>query len=239
MAKRSYARRSKRKSRKRRSRRRVGRRGRINRAHGSLLPERMTVTHRFSQEFDMTDSTTGSTNLYRLNSLYDPDQTGVGHQPILRDQMTLLYNRYRVTKAVVTVRTVVYREGTTYNDDQGILCHHWFSGGSGAAGQMTVSGVPYTEWKEGDDNAVQILSGLDEKYSKTFFKRTIYMNALAGEDTSKDNEWSSYASGNPGLLGWYQLSMYKATTAARVRCKVFLDIKQTAQWTQPLKVVGS
>lgn len=30
------------------------------------------------------------------SSIYDPDLTGVGHQPLWRDQLALLYNRYRV-----------------------------------------------------------------------------------------------------------------------------------------------
>lgn len=33
----------------------------------------------------------------RLNSLYDPDFTGVGHQPYGYDQLTPLYRRYMVT----------------------------------------------------------------------------------------------------------------------------------------------
>jgi len=31
-----------------------------------------------------------------LNSIFDPDRTGTGHQPLGHDQLELLYNRYRV-----------------------------------------------------------------------------------------------------------------------------------------------
>jgi hypothetical protein len=34
--------------------------------------------------------------IYRANSLFDPDRTNVGHQPRGFDQLTPLYNRYRV-----------------------------------------------------------------------------------------------------------------------------------------------
>lgn len=37
--------------------------------------------------------------LHRLNSLYDPDQTGTGHQPYQFDQLSSLYERYQVYKA--------------------------------------------------------------------------------------------------------------------------------------------
>lgn len=36
--------------------------------------------------------------LMNLNSLYDPDRSGVGHQPLGRDEWASWYNRYRVYK---------------------------------------------------------------------------------------------------------------------------------------------
>ncbi len=35
---------------------------------------------------------------FRLNSLFDPDYTGLGHQPAFRDQWNALYTKYRVVK---------------------------------------------------------------------------------------------------------------------------------------------
>jgi len=42
--------------------------------------------------------TTGGTGAYQfnLNSIFDPNRTGVGHQPYGHDQLQTLYNRYRV-----------------------------------------------------------------------------------------------------------------------------------------------
>jgi len=40
---------------------------------------------------------------YRCNSLFDPDETGIGHQPRGFDQWAALYNKYVVTKAKITV----------------------------------------------------------------------------------------------------------------------------------------
>lgn len=36
--------------------------------------------------------------VFRLNSLYDPDETSTGHQPYGFDQLSALFNRYRVYK---------------------------------------------------------------------------------------------------------------------------------------------
>jgi hypothetical protein len=42
-------------------------------------------------------------NVFNLNSLFDPDRSGVGHQPLGFDQWSAFYNRYRVDKADVIV----------------------------------------------------------------------------------------------------------------------------------------
>lgn len=54
---------------------------------------------KYTDEFDLT-LTSGSLNNYAFNSngLYDPDQTGTGHQPLGYDQLSAMYSRYRVFK---------------------------------------------------------------------------------------------------------------------------------------------
>lgn len=41
--------------------------------------------------------------LFRANSIYDPDQTGIGHQPYGHDQLNEIYNHYCVDSATITV----------------------------------------------------------------------------------------------------------------------------------------
>lgn len=40
---------------------------------------------------------------FRANSIYDPDYTGVGHQPYGRDQWVAFYNHYTVLGSKITV----------------------------------------------------------------------------------------------------------------------------------------
>lgn len=47
-----------------------------------------------------------TSNVYRLNSLFDPDFTGTGNQPVGFDNYALLYGRYCVYEAMVECRVV-------------------------------------------------------------------------------------------------------------------------------------
>lgn len=86
----------------------------INRGHrwrktrGSLIPQ-FAKSHPFPVKLfkpllytEMIRLTTGAAGVFgaiqkfRLNSLFDPDETGTGHQPYGRDTMAAIYNRYKV-----------------------------------------------------------------------------------------------------------------------------------------------
>lgn len=63
----------------------------------SYQPRWMQCNMRYCEQFLPTILTgTSLDQVFRANSLFDPDRTGVGHQPRGFDQMAALYNRYRV-----------------------------------------------------------------------------------------------------------------------------------------------
>lgn len=55
-------------------------------------------------ELNPSTGTLASVQVYRANGLYDPDVTGVGHQPRGFDQLMLLYDHFIVLGANITVR---------------------------------------------------------------------------------------------------------------------------------------
>lgn len=56
-----------------------------------------TVTLTYADRYDLeVDYNHAASQIWRMNSIYDPDWSGVGHQPLGRDLWTSMYNYYTV-----------------------------------------------------------------------------------------------------------------------------------------------
>lgn len=77
----------------------------IPKAMGFIAP-RQICRLKYSENFNLSlASSATQQQVFNLNSLFDPNRTGVGHQPYGYDQLATLYNRYRVYKSywIITV----------------------------------------------------------------------------------------------------------------------------------------
>lgn len=100
------------------------------------FPPSMTRNFKYAEQ--ITHLTTGSTSgvfgneyRFRLNSLYDPDYAGGGHQPYGYDQFNGVYQKYRVDKCSWRISF------TTPGASNDVLCALTVSPGTSA----TMSGV--------------------------------------------------------------------------------------------------
>lgn len=86
----------------------------------TIVPDSYSVKLIYSDTQGLT-STSGALAKYqyRGNSLYDPDFTGTGNQPVGFDELMLLYNKFRVMGSKITVRATV--GATTQTDDLVVL----------------------------------------------------------------------------------------------------------------------
>jgi len=133
----------------------------------------------------------GSVNHYQfiLNGLYDPDYTGIGHQPMYFDQYMALYNHYTVIGAKIQI-TAIGSEGNTVpteivlwqNDDTTI----------------TPSGSFATQQEQDKSKYMLLGSGGDSKGSlslkwsakKTFSGSTLNNSLLRGSSSANPSETS-------------------------------------------------
>jgi len=69
------------------------------------LPNEYFVRMKYVQTYKALSSAGASYagNIFRLNSIYDPDESGVGHQPYGHDTLAPLFNLYRVLKTKIVV----------------------------------------------------------------------------------------------------------------------------------------
>lgn len=83
----------------------------------SPLPDRFFTKLTYSEAFAMTYTGSGAPfyHQFRINSIFDPNYSGTGHQPLGHDSFITLYNRYRVYGMKYKI-TFVNRE-TSYQVD--------------------------------------------------------------------------------------------------------------------------
>lgn len=60
------------------------------------IPDRIKVNLCYSDIIQVNPGLFRDTRIFRGNSLYDPDYTGTGHQPLYFDQYMAMYSKYRV-----------------------------------------------------------------------------------------------------------------------------------------------
>lgn len=104
----------------------------------------------------------GGTNTYvfSMNSLWDPDTTGVGHQPMYFDNYAALFSRYRVNYAQVTVTVINTNVNTATANSTGtvtqqpnyayklaIITDRGSSDWPGKMNQLIEEGGPNIKWR--------------------------------------------------------------------------------------------
>lgn len=82
--------------------------GRVVKVHSAMpLPPKFTCKHRYVEDTTIQLDPTGVAPViysFRANSLYDPNYSGVGHQPLGFDQIMPFYNHYTVIGAKIKVQ---------------------------------------------------------------------------------------------------------------------------------------
>lgn len=68
----------------------------INSSKVSPFGQSKTANFRYCQQVSISSGVTSGVHSFRMNSMFDPDYTGTGHQALFRDVMSGIYARYRV-----------------------------------------------------------------------------------------------------------------------------------------------
>lgn len=84
-------------------------------------PDKMRVRLRYNRNVALISGILGAPDEYtfRGNSIFDPDQTGTGSQPLGSDQWAGFYTQYRVMASSIKVSCYPITEGST---SHGVVC---------------------------------------------------------------------------------------------------------------------
>lgn len=81
---------------------------------GTIIPDRYFCRLKFNQTLDYRPTVANPTSrqLWRGNSAYDPDQTGLGGQPLGFDQIMALYDNYRIYASSIKIQIMPLSTGS-------------------------------------------------------------------------------------------------------------------------------
>jgi len=119
-------------------------------SHDYGFPDRMKTKLQY-QDVVQLSASAGSPAIwqFRMNSLYDPDLTGTGHQPQWFDQLSAVYNNYKVLGSKITCTFIPNNISDTEANDKG----PYICGITTVAGTTSFGAASYPALLE-DGNAV-------------------------------------------------------------------------------------
>lgn len=167
---------------------------------------------------------------FRINSIYDPDYSGVGTQPLGRDLLAGMYNYYRVLK---TVYKCEFAANTRRSEDN-VWNTPWVIGD--LVGTNSISYPSDTHVFGQMKRGRSFLAPADG--SVTRWERTIYPGKLdetidSGGSTNEDLQsiWTPMGS-NPAEEQYYMISA-EVSDAETARCSMLVHVTFTVQFRQP------
>jgi len=181
----------------------------VARFPGIGFPDQLRVVLKYKEnDILFTGIITPSAQVYRLNSCFDPNLTGTGHQPNFFDQLTAVYSQYCVTAAKMKVQII--NEGTVEVDSALVYSDANLS-------TQTVENLSEARWSKNNVTGIQN-SG---KSVSTLSLPTVSIANLQGEknlNTDPNNYCLTTANPVDPVYAIFKLSSVDSSTSVKVIC---------------------
>lgn len=202
-------------------------RNRVSVPIGLGFPKRMVITHKYCEQLRLDTGAMGTLAVYswNCNSLYDPNSSGVGHQPLYFDQVAALYDHYVVIGSRATFR-VAKVDGTTsapttvgvyINDDSSAI-------------------TPLTTVMEQSQGTHRILTTANPNVR--FTKKWSAKKAYGGSILS-NTELQGTPTASPFDVQTFMFFVDSSTGAALTTVQVDVEIRYIAVWKELKDIAGS
>jgi len=172
---------------------RMGSLKRLPRSSGDFgFPDRLQTKLRYCDVVTLTPTTGGRSSwAFRMNSLFDPDFTSTGHQPMWFDQLAAVYKAYRVTGAVLKATFVPSIINTTEATDSGPYIVGITGSTETSLGANSISAL-----LENNNNTTSIVVDKQGATNCETLSQTFSIKRDLGLDTM-DGTTGAFVSGNP------------------------------------------
>jgi len=199
------------------------------------FPTTQDVTLKYCETVTINCGAAGALGYYswRANSLFDPNLTGVGHQPMGRDAWSAIYSRYVVMRSRCIATYTVASSATDAPTGFGLLIHETGSlSGSGSTLMeqgRSVYRVVSSSSASNSNSAIRLFAEFDTK--KWFGIKDVADNsdtfgAVVGSNPSQ----------TPCFVTWIQ---DLATAADLPAIYVTVEIEYDVHFTCPMEQVAS
>lgn len=191
------------------------------------FPKTLKVKHRYVGAPVQLNCVAGvmNTHVWNANSLYDPDQTGTGHQPMYYDQMNLIYDHYVVIAAKITLKCQTSEEvlgpmiGCLWIDDD-----------------STTTATTIDHVAEYGRNPIKNFGGPNSNPNTTFVKKWSAKKTF-GSGIMANNSLQGQNS-NPSELSHFKFS-YNTVDGTSATIYITAILEQVAVWKELKEIAQS
>lgn len=192
------------------------------------VPKKIRVTLRYYQAVTLADPITGaaSTNLFRANSIYDPDYSGAGHQPMGYDQYIEMYSDVLVRSSRITV---THLNSTTSGTVFGVTL-------SPSATSLTIPG----DYIEQQTCAYAYTNSSLTTLNQTVVNKFDAKRFFDVKDPVDEEDLHHGAGSNPAKVAYYHVFVGGFTTTADAAASaVNVLIEYDVEFSEPVQLAAS
>lgn len=193
---------------------------------GLGFPKRMTMTHKYCEKLTLNTGAGGIITYYNFNanSVYDPNSTGTGHQPMYFDQLMAIYDHYCVIGSKITVKVVKTDSAVAAPSTWGIYINDDSTGAADLKAALEQTSGKHKVITVSEPRCI-----LTHKWSA---KKAFGGSVLA------NTELQGTASANPTEYQCYTLWVDSSTSATQTTHEIDVEIEYIVVYKE-LKDIGS
>lgn len=189
------------------------------------FPAMMNMKHFYVENINLLGQISSSLNRFSVNGMFDPNQSGVGHQPHYFDQMVPLYNHYCVidTYAKFTIKPagIVAQQNVTVscylNDD--------------------TSGLNLAGTREQPTSKNIVIGGIEGAGGVIIMKWNPYTNY--GPAPLANDQLQGTSSSNPFEQAYFEIIARASDEISAYSVDIMCEFYYTAVWTERKDVNNS